>query len=119
MFASPVISAGAGVVLAGRGELGSPELPVLGRHRPGDVAGALGETVQLGERLGGRAAGLDAVAGQVVVGGQRGVDGETRGDAAQPGLVVADHGDKVSRRSDWSECNELDRRWESKTEVLL
>ena len=114
-----MISAGAGVVLAGRGELGSPELPVLGRHRPGDVAGALGETVQLGERLGGRAAGLDAVAGQVVVGGQWGVDGETRGDAAQPGLVVADHGDKVSRRSDWSEYNELDRRWESKTEVLL
>ena len=35
-----------------------------------------------------RAGGLDAVPGQVVVGGQWGVDGETRGDAAQPGLVV-------------------------------
>ena len=59
-----MISAGAGVVLAGRGELGSPELPVLGRHRPGDVAGALGETVQLGQALTPGAGGLDTVPGE-------------------------------------------------------
>lgn len=83
-----MISAGASVVLAGGGELAGPELPVLGGHGPGDVAGALREAVQLGQSLVGRTAGLDTVAGQVMVGSQAGVDRETRAQAAQAGLVV-------------------------------
>ena len=85
-----MISAWSGVVLTGGGELAGPELPVLGGHAPGDVAGALGEAVQLGQGLVGRTAGLDTVAGQVVVGRQAGVDRETRAHTAQSGLVVTE-----------------------------
>ena len=83
-----MISPGSGVLLAGGGELTGPDLPVLGGHRAGDVAGALREAVQLGQGLVGRTAGLDTVAGQVVVRSQAGVDRETGAQAAQPGLVV-------------------------------
>ena len=86
-----MISTGASVVLAGGGELAGPDLPVLGGHGPGDVAGALREAVQLGQSLVGRTAGLDTVAGQVVVGSQAGVHGETRAQAAQSGLVVTEN----------------------------
>ena len=83
-----MISPGSHVLLAGGGELAGPDLPVLGGHRAGDVAGALREAVQLGQGLVSRAAGLDTVAGQVMVGSQAGVDRETRAHTAQPGLVV-------------------------------
>ena len=83
-----MISASAGVVLTGGGKLAGPGLPVLDGHGPGDVAGALGEAVQLGQGLVGRTAGLDTVAGQVVVRSQAGVDRETGAQAAQSGLVV-------------------------------
>ena len=42
-----------------------------------------------GRLLAGWARGLDAVAGQVVVRGQRRVQREARAHAAQPGLVVS------------------------------
>ena len=42
-----------------------------------------------GRLLAGGARGLDAVAGQVVVRGQRRVQREARAHAAQPGLVVS------------------------------
>ena len=69
-----MISARAGVVLTGGGKLAGPGLPVLDGHGPGDVAGALREAVQLGQGLVSRAAGLDTVAGQVMMGSPAGVD---------------------------------------------
>ena len=69
-----MISAGSHIVLTCGSELAGPDLPVLGGHRAGDVAGALREAVQLGQGLVSRAAGLDTVAGQVVVGRQGRVD---------------------------------------------
>ena len=92
-----MLSALAGVLLAGGGEVGGPLLPVPAGHLAGHVTGALGETVQLGQALTPGAGGLDTVPGQAVVGGQRAVEREAGADAAQAALVVTGDRQLVSR----------------------